>query len=195
MMRALMIAGGVWMISKFSWMFYIFGAYLAFTGTKLLTSADAEPDVESAPSVRFSRRYLPLANGFHQGRFFAKENGRWCITLLGLVLVVVEATDVIFALDSVPAVLAISNDPFIVYTSNIFAILGLRSLFFVLSGLVERFKYLKTALAGILIFIGAKMLLHAVLEVSTPVSLLVIMLMLALGVAFSIRAERSDNSA
>jgi tellurite resistance protein TerC len=132
-----------------------------------------------------SRRFLPLANGPHGGHFLVKEDNRTKLSMLGLVLLVVEGTDVIFALDSIPAVLAISTDPFIVYTSNIFAILGLRSLYFVLAGMVDRFKYLKTALSGILIFIGAKMLLHSVVKIPTPVSLATIALMLTLGVVVS----------
>jgi tellurite resistance protein TerC len=184
-MRALMIGGGVWLISRFTWTFYVFGAYLAITGIKLLRGGEETPDVETTFFVRMSRRFLPLANGPHGGHFLVKEDTRTKLTMLGLVLLVVEGTDVIFALDSIPAVLAISTDPFIVYTSNIFAILGLRSLFFVLSGMVDRFKYLKTALSGILIFIGTKMLLHSVVKIPTPVSLGTIALMLILGVVVS----------
>jgi tellurite resistance protein TerC len=184
-MRALMIGGGVWMISRFTWTFYVFGAYLAFTRLKLLRGGDDTPDVETTFFVRMARRFLPLANGPHGGHFLTKEDNRHKLTMLGLVLLVVEGTDVIFALDSIPAVLAISTDPFIVYTSNIFAILGLRSLYFVLAGMVDRFKYLKTALSGILIFIGAKMLLHSVVKIPTPISLATIAVMLTLGVVVS----------
>jgi tellurite resistance protein TerC len=189
-MRALMIGGGVWVISHFTWTFYLFGGYLAFTGLKLLKSGDESPDVESTGFVRLCRRFLPIAQGFHGGHFLTREDGRLRVTMLGLVLLVVEGTDVIFALDSIPAVLAISTDAFIVYTSNIFAILGLRSLFFVLSGMVDRFRYLKTALSAILIFIGAKMLLHDVLKIPTPVSLAAISILLALGILASMRHDR-----
>lgn len=192
-MRALMIGGGVWVISRFTWTFYVFGAYLAITGIKLLRSGDDAPDVESTFFVRMVRRFFPLAKGPHAGRFLLKEDNQTRLTMLGLVLLVVEGTDVIFALDSIPAVLAISTDPFIVYTSNIFAILGLRSLFFVLSGMVDKFKYLKTALSGILIFIGAKMLLHAHVKIPTPVSLGTIALMLTLGVVVSQYAAREPQ--
>jgi tellurite resistance protein TerC len=193
-MRALMIGGGVWVISRFTWTFYVFGGYLAFTGLKLLKSGDAPPEVESTLFVRLCRRFLPLANGPHDGKFILREQGRLRLSMLGLVLLVVEGTDVIFALDSIPAVLAISTDAFIVYTSNIFAILGLRSLFFVLAGMVDRFRYLKTALAGILIFIGTKMLLHSTLQIETPVSLGVISIALALGILFSLRADRREGA-
>jgi len=194
LMRAMMIGGGVWVISRFTWTFYIFGAYLAITGVKLLKDGDDTPDVEGTWFVRVCRRFLPVSATPHGGHFFTRENNRFQITMLGLVLLVVEGTDVVFALDSIPAVLAISTDPFIVYTSNIFAILGLRSLYFVLAGMVDRFKHLKTALAGILIFIGAKMLLHSVVKIPTPVSLAVIAVMLTLGVVMSQNSSGDDTA-
>jgi tellurite resistance protein TerC len=189
-LRAIMIVGGIWLISQFTWLFYVFGGYLAFTGFKLLGVDDAPPDIEASPMVRFARRILPISRGHHQGKFLISEGGRLKLTMLTLVLLVIEATDVIFALDSIPAVLAISTDPFIVFTSNIFAVLGLRSLFFVLTGMMDRFRYLKKSLALILLFIGAKMIAHSWIRVPTAISLGVIVLVLILGIVLSLRADR-----
>lgn len=185
-LRALMILSGVWLLHQFAWIFYVFGAYLLFTGLKLLKSGAEEIDPEQTIFVRTARRLFPIATGDHGPRFITRENGRFVFTRLALVLVVIEGTDVVFALDSIPAILSITTETFIVFTSNIFAILGLRSLYFVLQGMLERFAHLKVALAFILMFIGAKMILHSIYEIPTLVSLAVILGAIAVGLISSI---------
>lgn len=192
--RAVMIFSGVWLISHFTWVFYVFGAYLLFTGAKLLFAPGAEQDPEQTAFVRFVRRVFPIADGDHGERFTTRQGGTFAFTKLALVLFIVEGTDVIFALDSIPAVLAVTQNSFIVFTSNIFAILGLRSLFFVLQGMMARFAYLKVALAFILMFIGGKMCLHAVVELPNLLSLGIILGAIAVGVLASVLfGERGDR--
>lgn len=193
-LRVTMILGGAWLVSRFSWVFYLFGAYLAYTGIKLFTEKGEDTDPEGSIFMRLSRRFLPVARGDHGAQLVVREQGRWMVTRLGLVLLAVEGTDVIFALDSIPAVLAITTDSFIVFTSNIFAVLGLRSLYFVLEGMIGRFKYLTMALAFILVFIGAKMLLHSVFHVDNLVSLGVILTAVTAGVLASLLAPKEATS-
>jgi tellurite resistance protein TerC len=185
-LRGVMILAGVWLIEHFDWVFYIFGVYLAYTGIQLLRPAAAEMDPESGLFIRVARRVLPLAKEEHEGRFLGRENGRVVVTHLGLALIAIEGTDVIFALDSIPAIFAVTQDPFIVFTSNIFAILGLRSLYFILVSILDRFRHLKVALAFILVFIGAKMLLHDLYLLDNLVSLGVIGGALAVGMLSSV---------
>ncbi len=192
-LRATMILGGAWLASRFSWIFYIFGVYLAYTGLKLLREDD-EMDPEKSAFIRIARRLLPVARQDHGVHLVAREDARWKVTRLGLVLVAVEGTDVIFALDSIPAILAITTDSFIVFTSNIFAILGLRSLYFILEGMMGRFRHLKVALAFVLMFIGAKMLLHSVYQLDNFVSLGVILGSVSVGVLSSLLLEKKSTT-
>jgi tellurite resistance protein TerC len=193
--RSTMIFGGVWLLTRFSWLFYVFGAYLVITGVKMILPKKEEEEQEPKENffVRKLRTVLPITPEFSGSRFMVRVEGRRMFTKLFLVLIVVEFTDVLFALDSVPAVLAITTDPFIVLTSNIFAILGLRSLYFVIAGAMDKFAYLGLALSGILMFIGAKMVLHKVVHIPTLLSLGVILTFVITGiVASQIKAKRSS---
>ena len=160
-LRAGFIFGGVALIQTFTWMIYVFGAFLVLTGIKLLFPPKPM-DPANHWVIRAARRVLPVSQGLDGDRFFTKENGKRMVTPLFLVLLLIEFTDVVFAVDSIPAILAITDDVFIVYTSNVFAILGLRSLYFALAGVMDLFAYLKYGLAAILVFVGGKMLAHAI---------------------------------
>src|SRR5471030_480825 len=173
-MRAVMILAGAWVVSEFSWVLYLFGAFLLITGMRMLVAADAEPEVGNNPVLRFARRHLRVAEGDHGERFTVSKGGLLYVTPLFLVLILIEVTDLVFAVDSIPAIFAITTDPFIVFTSNLFAILGLRAMYFLLAGVAERFSMLKYGLAVILIFIGIKMLLLDVFHIPVGVSLGVI---------------------
>jgi len=183
--RGAFILVGVKLIQQFHWIIYVFGAFLIYTGIKLLRSEEEDVQPEKNWILRLARRRLPVTNGYVGSKFFVTQAGRRLATPLFLVLLVVESTDVLFAADSIPAILAISRDPFIVYTSNVFAILGLRALFFALAGLIEAFHYLHYGLAAILIFIGAKMLLSAHYEIPILVALGVVAGLLAISVIAS----------
>jgi tellurite resistance protein TerC len=175
LMRAVFIIVGVEVIERFHWVLYIFGAFLVYTGVKMgLPSKEAEVDPEHNFAVKLFRRFYPVAPHNDRGRFFTVHNGRRMATPLFIVLIVIETTDLVFALDSLPAVLAITKDSFIALTSNIFAILGLRSLYFALSGIMGLFRFLKVGLSVILVFIGVKMLIEHWLKISTGTSLAVI---------------------
>ena len=195
LMRGAMIAVGAALIAKFTWILYVFGGFLVLTGVKMLFSHD-DNDPKDSFIVRTVRRILPVTNEFHGGQFFVRlSNGARRGTPLLLALVLVELSDVLFAVDSIPAVFAVTTDPFLVFTSNVFAILGLRSLFFALAGMMERFKYLGTALAFVLIVIGVKMLahhwLHGLLgEHFNLYMLAVVALILGIGVTASLRATK-----
>ncbi len=184
-MRGLFILVGVALIRKFHWVIYIFGAFLIYTGLKLLREGEKEIHPEQNPVLKAFRRWMPVTPDYVGGRFFVRENGLYATPLL-LVLLVVETTDVLFAADSIPAVLAISRDTFIVYTSNVFAILGLRSLYFALAGLIEAFHYLQYGLSAILAFIGVKMLLSAHYPIPTGIALAVVAAVLVLSIAASL---------
>lgn len=158
-MRAVLILAGTALVKEFHWLIYLFGAFLVFTAVKMLISKDEDVDPEQKAVVKLARRVLPVSRLGDGSRFFIHEDGRLKVTPLFLVLLVVEATDLLFALDSIPAVLGISQDAFIIYTSNVCAILGLRSLFFVVASLMEKFHFLKLGLSGILGFVGVKMLI------------------------------------
>lgn len=158
LMRAIFILVGAALMQAFHWVIYVFGAFLIYTGIKLLFASGSEVHPERNPILRLCRRFFRVTKDYHGARFFVKENGLLLATPLLLVLLVVEGTDVIFAVDSIPAVLAVTTDPFIVYTSNIFAVLGLRAMFFVLAPMMDRFYYLKYALGIVLAFVGVKML-------------------------------------
>jgi tellurite resistance protein TerC len=175
--------------------FYIFGLYLAYTGIRLFLDKGAEADPEQSGFIKLARRLLPVAREDHGSHLIAREKGRTVLTRLGLVLIAVEGTDVIFALDSIPAILAITTDTFLVFTSNIFAILGLRSLYFILEGMMGRFRYLQVALAFVLVFIGAKMLLHSIFVFPNLVSLGVILAAVTAGVVASLMSDRAIEKA
>ena len=173
-MRALFIVVGGAMLSHFHWAMYLFGGILLLTGFKLFYQKNQEVAIDRTLIVRVMKRLFPVTDKHHGAHFFIKQNGRWFITPLFLALVTVEMSDLVFAVDSIPAVFAITSDMFIVFTSNIFAILGLRSLYFVLAGLLGRFRFLKVGLAAVLVFVGLKMLISGVVKIPILLSLGVI---------------------
>ena len=185
-MRALFIAAGVTLINKFHWIIYVFGAFLVLTGVKMVVAKDKEVHPERNPLIRLFRRLFPVTDGYREDRFFVREGGRLAATPLFVVLLMVETTDLIFAVDSIPAILAVTQDAFIVYTSNVFAILGLRSLYFALAGVMGLFRFLHYGLAAILVFVGAKMLLADLYKVPIGLSLGIIAAILAVSVALSL---------
>ncbi len=194
-LRGAMILLGVSLIQRFEWIFYIFGAYIVYAGINLFLPKPHR-DMEQTTVVRLARRFLPLAGNAASPHFTVRENGRLRFTLLFLVLIVVEATDLVFALDSIPAVFGVTTDPFIVYTSNACAILGLRSLYFLLARAVTSLVYLQPGLGAVLVFIGAKMLLRAVVPISTGLSLLVVGGILTVALVASLLARpRKDPHA
>lgn len=192
--RATFIFAGVQLLKRFHATVYIFGIILLITGFRLLRRSEEEVQLERNPVVRIARRWLPITDRLHGQRFFAKENGRWVATPLLLVLLVIESTDVMFAVDSVPAVLAITPDLFLAYTSNIFAILGLRALYFVLAGLLARWHYLHTGLAAILMYIGVKMLLSTVYPIPTGISLGIVLGILIISAVASWWVDRRSRA-
>ena len=186
-MRLTMIFVGAALINKFHWIIYIFGAFLVYTGVKMFKEEEIEIQPEQNPLVRFVTRFLPITRHYEEEKFFTKSSGKRTGTLLLLVLMVVEVTDLVFAVDSIPAIFAITRDTFIVYTSNVFAILGLRSMYFLLAGVVEKFRYLRVGLAIVLTFIGIKMLLGAVgVVISIKISLGVVAIVLVGSVVASL---------
>ncbi|WP_051382965.1 TerC family protein [Gloeobacter kilaueensis] len=190
-MRAILIIAGAALLEHFHWIIYLFGAFLIFTGIKMALPAKKEKDITDNPVLKLARRLLPVTDDFVEDRFLLKRAGQWVVTPLFLVLLLVETTDLIFAVDSIPAIFAVTTDPFIVYTSNVFAILGLRSLYFVLAGVIDKFYYLKQGLAAVLTFVGAKMLLVDIYKIPIALSLGVIALILAVAVVASLwRARR-----
>jgi len=188
-MRAIFIFAGVALIARFHWTVYLFGLFLVFAGVRMLLSRGEHGHPEKNVMVRLARRVLPGAPGQNTERFFVRVNGRRMVTTLFLALVAVEFTDLIFAVDSIPAVLAISQDPFIVFTSNIFAILGLRSLYFVLAGVVHKFRYLKVGLALVLVFVGVKMTIVDIFKIPVGVSLAVIGVLITGSILSSLVAD------
>jgi tellurite resistance protein TerC len=185
--RAAMIGGGVWFVTQFSWAFYVFGGFLIVSGVRMIFAGeDDDPEPEASWFYRAMRRILPVAPGQHGGRFFVRIDGKTMVTASFVALLAVELTDVMFAVDSVPAILGVTTDSFIVITSNIFAILGLRSLYFVLAGMMSKFHYLKIALAILLVVIGAKMVAHHHYKVNHLVSLAVVVGIVGLGVLASL---------
>ncbi|MFH0982421.1 MAG: TerC family protein [Planctomycetota bacterium] len=186
LMRGLMIGAGTALIRRFEWTIYVFGALLIVTAVKMLITRPETLKPERNPLVRLARRIYPVSTTFQEQRFFTRVDGRRAITPLFLVLLVVESTDVLFAVDSIPAIFAITRDPFLVFTSNIFAILGLRSLYFALAGMIEKFRYLKVSLVFVLAFVGVKMLLSHHYLIPILFSLSVIIGILLVGVLASI---------
>ena len=191
-MRAAFILAGALLIERFHWVLYVFGVFLIFTGGKILFHGETEVKLEDNMIVKLFRRFVPMAGNFESGRFFIREKGKLMATPLVLVLVTVEATDVVFAVDSIPAIFGITQDPFIIYTSNICAILGLRSLYFLLASVMRKFAYLGAGLGLVLVFIGAKMLINDLtiggrsLEIPIEWSLPVITAILVVSIVLSI---------
>ena len=184
--RIIFIFAGVALIQKFTWMIYVFGGFLVFTGFKMLKDEEKEINIDSNPIVAFIKRFWKISSDYNEDRFTVRKNGVRFFTPLFLVLMMIESTDIIFAFDSIPAVLAITPDPYIVFTSNVFAILGLRSLYFALNGIMEMFEYIHYALAGILMFVGAKMILSFKYHVPTIVSVGVIFTFIIISIVASI---------
>jgi tellurite resistance protein TerC len=185
-MRAVFILTGAALIQKFHWAIYVFGAFLVFTGIKLLAHREGEIDPERNPVLKIFRRLVRSVSDYRGPKFLVKEEGRWHATPLLMVLVVIEATDIVFAVDSIPAIFAITTDPFIVFTSNIFAILGLRALYFLLAGMLGKFRFLKVGLGLVLAFVGAKMLLVDLVKVPIALSLGIVGGLLGLSIAASL---------
>jgi tellurite resistance protein TerC len=192
LMRAAFILAGAALIQEFHWVIYVFGAFLVFTGIRILVHREGEIHPERNPVLRLFRRVVRSVSDYRDSRFLVKEAGRWYATPLLMVLVVVEATDVVFAVDSIPAIFAITTDPFIVFTSNIFAILGLRAIYFLLAGMIGKFRYLKVGLGLVLAFVGAKMLLADVVKVPIALSLGIVGGVLGLSVAASLLFPAKD---
>lgn len=193
LMRAIFIYAGETLIAKFHWIIYFFGAFLVFTGIKLAINQGTKIDPEHNPVVKLFRRFFPVTNQYHGNKFWILENGKRTATPLFIVLLLIETTDLIFAVDSIPAILAITNDAFIVYTSNVFAILGLRSLYFALAGLMHLFRYLHYGLASILIFVGAKMLLIDFYKIPVSISLSVIIGILIVSIFASLIIKKKTS--
>lgn len=193
-LRGAMIAAGTALIARFSWTVYFFGALLLVTAAKLLVTRHDNLEPERNLLVRWARRMFPVSDGFDESRFFTRVDGKRAITPLLLALIVVESSDVIFAVDSIPAIFAITRDPFIVFTSNVFAILGMRSLYFAVAGLIARFRFLKMSLVFLLSFIGVKMILAHHHPIPTAVSLAVIVGILTVGILASVFASHLDTA-
>lgn len=185
-MRAIFIFAGVALIQQFHWIIYVFGAFLIFTGIKMLVQKDEKIEPEKNPLVRLFKRFFPVTDTTHGDRFFVKINAKTVATPLFIVLLIIEFTDLIFAVDSIPAILAISTDTFIIFTSNVFAILGLRALYFALAGIAKLFYYLKYGLSAILVFVGVKMVITGFFKIPVMYSLLVIVLILILSILASV---------
>jgi len=186
-LRTVMILVGSWLIAQFHWVLYVFGAFLFLTGVKMWWAAGQEPDLESNPALKLLRRFLPVSKNFDGEKFFTIENGKKIATPLLLVIALVAMTDVIFAVDSIPAIFAITMDPFIVLTSNIFAILGLRAMYFLLAAVAAKFHLLSYGLAVVLVFIGTKMMLIDIYKIPVAVSLGVVVAILAVTMVWSLK--------
>lgn len=191
-LRAIFILVGVALIAKFHFLIYIMGAFLVYTGIKMAFSHDNEIDPENNPLVKWASKYLPMKRTSEEGKFFVRENGKLFATPLFLVLIMIESTDVVFAVDSIPAILAISKDPFIVYTSNVFALLGLRALYFALAGIIQLFHYLHYGLSLILAFIGVKLVLSDIYHIDMKYALIGVGAILALSIIASLLFPKKD---
>ena len=192
-MRAIFIFAGIALLQRLHWIIYVFGALLILTGIKMAMEKDKELHPDKNPVLKLFRRLVPVTEDYHADHFFVKQSGQYAATPLFIVLLVVETTDVIFAVDSIPAILGITMDPFIVYTSNVFAILGLRALYFALAGVIRLFHYLHYGLSAILVFVGAKMLLADVYKLPVGVALGVIAGILLIAVLASVLRPRRDD--
>jgi tellurite resistance protein TerC len=194
-MRVIFILSGIELIHRFHWLVYVFGGFLIFTGIRMITSGDAKIEPEKNPLIKLVRRIFSVTETFEGDKFFVKRDAKTWATPLFLVVILIEATDLIFAVDSIPAILAISDDPFIVYTSNVFAILGLRSLYFALSGIEKYFHYLKYGLSAILVFVGVKMCIVDFYKIPVGISLIAIVFLLALSMIASVLFPKREEKA
>jgi tellurite resistance protein TerC len=185
-MRGVLIGVGAALINEFHWIIYIFGAFLIFTGARMALHDDEEIQPENNPLVNLVRRFLPVTRGYVDDKFFVRTGKALAVTPLFLVLLIVESTDLVFAVDSIPAIFAVTTEPFLVYTSNVFAILGLRSLYFVLAGVLDKFHYLKLGLSVVLVFVGVKMVITDLFHIPVALSLGVVAGVLLLSVAASL---------
>lgn len=186
LMRATLIFLGAALLERFHWIIYIFGAFLIYTGINMALHDDEAVDVEQNAAARLFRRFMPVTERYVEGNFFVRHAGQLMATPLLVVLIIVETTDLVFALDSIPAIFAITTDAFLVYTSNIFAILGLRSLYFLLAGVIDKFRYLKIGLAVVLTFVGTKMLIESFVHIPIGLSLGIIATILAIAIGASL---------
>ena len=193
-MRAILIAFAGFLLGTLHFIIYIFGAFLIFTGIKFITGGDHVPTLDDNRLVKLAKRFYPVTETYEGQKFFTRRNGVRYMTPLFLVLLLVESTDLVFAVDSIPAIYAVTDDPFIVFTSNVFAILGLRALYFVLAGYLAGLRYLKPGLAAVLIFVGGKMLLVDIYKVPALLSLAVIIAILGISFGASIRARKRDEA-
>jgi tellurite resistance protein TerC len=193
-LRAVFIAGGAALLDRFHWVLYVFGAILLYSGWRMFRHRNQEMDLSDNPVLRQARRLIPTTEDYDGQKFWVRRAGRWVATPLFMVLVVVEVSDVIFAVDSIPAIFAITQEPFLVFTSNAFAILGLRAMYFLLADLMHRFVYLKAGLAAILILVGIKMLLIDIWKVPIGLSLAAIAACLVVSVTASLRATRPTKA-
>lgn len=191
-MRAVMILAGAWVVREFSWVLYLFGFFLVVTGIRMLVMAEKEPDLEKNPVLKFARRHLRISDEQHGEKFIVMKNGVRYVTPLFLVLILIEVSDLVFAVDSIPAIFAITTDPFIVFTSNIFAIMGLRALYFLMADVADRFHLLKYGLAMVLAFIGAKMLIAPWYHVPVAASLAIVAVLIGASVVASLIATRKS---
>ena len=194
-MRGLMIWLGVELIARFEWILYVFGAFLVWTGTKMMFHKPEDIEPEKNPVLRMARKFLPVTPSYEGQKFFVRHEGIWKVTPMFLVLLVVETTDVAFALDSIPAIFAITKDPFIIYSSNVFAILGLRALYFLLAAMLPYFRYLSAGLSVVLMFIGVKMLVEKWVHIPTSIALGVVATVLSMAVIASVVAARAEARA
>ena len=192
-MRAVMILAGAWVVSEFNWVLYIFGVFLVITGIRMLVMAETKPDLEKNPVLKFARRHLRISEGDHGEKFSVMKGGVRYFTPLFLVLILIEASDLVFAVDSIPAIFAITTDPFIVFTSNIFAIMGLRALYFLMADVANRFHLLKYGLAMVLVFIGTKMLIVPWYHVPVAASLAIVAVLIGSSVFASLLATRGRS--
>ena len=193
-MRAGMILAGVWLVSEFAWVLYVFGVFLVVTGVKMLIFAEHQPDLEKNPLLRWLRGHMRITPGFHGEAFFVRINGLRYATPMFLVLMMIEASDLVFAIDSIPAIFAVTTDPFIVFTSNIFAIMGLRAMYFLLADMAERFHLLKYGLALVLIFVGGKMLVAPWFHMPVQWSLVIVGSIILISVVLSLRMSKPKVS-
>lgn len=191
--RGIFIAAGAALIDSFSWVLYIFAAFLIITGWRMYRTRNDHPQPEKSLVVRLFKRFVPMTNEFQGQRFVVRRAGALVATPLLLVLVLVEVTDIIFAVDSIPAIFGVTREPFLVFTANAFAILGLRAMYFLLADLIHRFIYLKTGIAAVLVWVGVKLLLIDVLYIPTTVSLAVVALIIGVSIALSLRATRGQG--
>lgn len=192
-MRGGMIGAGSALIKRFDWIIYVFGAMLILTAVKMLRSGEEKVEPDRNPLVKIARKLYPVTSDFHEQKFFVKVDGKQAITPMFLVLLVIESTDLLFAVDSIPAIFAITKEPFIVFTSNVFAILNLRSMYFVLASAIEKFKYLKPSLVFVLAYVGVKMLLAHHYPIPTPVSMVMIIGILSIGIIASMISTKRAN--